>query len=83
MRSRQMGNLVLTIDRASKWILAELIRNADSVIQLEERSLVFVEPHETYENFEEFLEYVSHDTNGNQGDTIMRPVKYAQTRKLY
>lgn len=56
-------------------------RNADAVVDLEDGSLAFVEPHETYEDFEEFLEYVQSGSESRGDDRGTKPVKYAQTRE--
>jgi len=52
--------------------------NADAVVEQEDGSMIFVEPHETVEPFERFLHDLqeSSKTAGLDG----RNVKYAQTR---
>ena len=55
--------------------------NADGVVEQEDGSLLFVEPHQTKENFVEFMRYVQKDSESPvpaAGET--RNVKYAQTR---
>lgn len=53
-------------------------RNADSVVEHSDGSLVFIEPHETLEPFKQFLEGVQESSRRAKEDNQI--VKYAQTR---
>jgi hypothetical protein len=55
--------------------------NADGVVELDNGSLLFVEPHQTKENFVDFLHYVQQDSAASvPSPPEIRNVKYAQTR---
>ena len=55
--------------------------NADGVVELDNSSLLFVEPHQTKENFVDFLKYVQQDSAAPiPSPPEIRNVKYAQTR---
>lgn len=55
--------------------------NADGVVELDDGSLLFVEPHQTKENFVDFLQYVQEDSASRiPSPPEIRNVKYAQTR---
>lgn len=77
-----MGKSVLVTNHFLVEQHAEHFRNADSVVQLKDGSLVFVEPEETHEDFVTFLEYVTEDARSRGNNEGTRPVRYAQTRKL-
>ncbi|OQO14552.1 hypothetical protein B0A48_01431 [Cryoendolithus antarcticus] len=54
--------------------------NADAIVEQNEGSLLFVEPHETDEPFEDFLGYVQEDSTFPEDRLQDRHVKYAQTQ---
>lgn len=56
--------------------------NADSVVEREDGTLLFMEPYEMSELFEHFLDYVRADSQFDSKSSE-RPVRYAQTRELH
>jgi hypothetical protein len=58
-------------------------RNADGIVEQDDGSLLFVEPHQTQENFITFVRYVQEDCSAPVPlPPDVRNVKYAQTRTL-
>jgi hypothetical protein len=56
-------------------------RNADGIVEQDDGSLLFVEPHQTQENFVAFMRYVQEDcATPVPSSPEVRNVKYAQTR---
>ena len=54
--------------------------NADAVVEQEDGTLLFVEPHQVQERFVDFLEYVRNDSSERTSAEGLKNVKYAQTR---
>ena len=62
--------------------LTRVNSNADAVVEQEDGTLLFVEPHQKQERFVDFLSYVRSDSSERTPAGGMRNVKYAQTRQF-
>ena len=62
--------------------LTRVNSNADAVVEQEDGTLLFVEPHQVQERFVDFLSYVRSDSSERTPAGGMRNVKYAQTRQF-